>query len=153
MRTEVQYSKEPQRKLIIDNIVTARPGNYRYEMNMTHEATKLEIRQVFSYERNITGRTRLEHLFSHSRADAESLAFEHLLTLDQQEKRIIFSASSPVMTLRHLGQLKQSGNTSYLTYEIQQDDSITKTAELTLRRNLPYANLVMKYDLQNMKVR
>lgn len=153
MKTEVQYSNEPKRKLVIDNLVIARNGNYRYEMNMTHDATKLDLRQVFSYERNNAGRTQLVHSFSHSRTDAELLVLEHLLTVDQQEKKVDFSVSSPLMTLRHLGQLKKSGNTSYLTYEIQQDDLATKTAELTLRRNLPFANLVMKYDPENMKVR
>lgn len=152
MRTEVQYSNEPDRKLVFDTLVTALQGNYRYEMNMTHQATKLELRQVLSYERNTAGRTQLVHLFSHSRTDAELLVLEHLLTVDELEKRIIFSASSPMMTLRHLGQLKESGNTSYLTYEIQQDEAAPKTAELTLSRALPFADLVAHYDPENKKV-
>ncbi len=152
MRTEIQYSNEPQRKLVIDTLVTSRHGNYRYEMNMTHQASQLELRQVVAYERNPAGRTQLIHLFSHSRSDSELMVLEHLFTVDPQEKKLIFSASSPMMTLRHLGQLKQSGNTSYLTYEIQQDDAAPRTAELTLNRNLHFAHFVANYDPENLKV-
>ncbi|XP_057368025.1 uncharacterized protein LOC130689027 [Daphnia carinata] len=151
MRTEIQYSNEPERKLLIGNLVTSLPGNYRYEMNMTHQATQLELRQILAYERNSTGRVQLTHLFSHSRSDSELMVLEHLFVLDHQEKKLVFSASSPTMTLRHLGQLVQSGNTSRMTYEIQQDDATPRTAELTYSSNLPFARLVAQFNPENNK--
>jgi hypothetical protein len=153
MHTEIQYSNEPKRNLLIDTVVTARNGHYRCDMNMTHQATQLELHQILEYERNVNGRTILTHFFSHSNANSERMVLEHLLTLDQQEKKIIFTASSPTMTLRNLGQFTQSGNNSLLTYEVQQDDGMTRTAELSYSSHLPYAQFVAQYDPENQKVR
>jgi hypothetical protein len=153
MHTEIQYSNEPKRNLLIDTLVTSRNGNYRCDMNMTHQATQLELRQILAYERNANGRAQLMHSFSHSNADSELMVLEHLLILDQQERKIIFSASSPSMTLRHLGQLTQSSNNSLLTYEVQQDDGMTRTAELSFSSSLPYAHFVAHFDPENQKVR
>lgn len=153
MRTEIQYSNEPERKLLIGTLVTSLPGNYRYEMNMTHQATQLELRHILAYERNAIGRAQLTHLFSHSRSDSELMVLEHLFVLDQQEKKLIFSASSPTMNLRHLGQLVKSSNTSRMTYEVQQDDATPRTAELTYNSNLPFARLVAQFDPENQKVK
>lgn len=152
MRTEIQYSNEPQRKLVIDTLVTTRPKDYRYEMNMTHKATQLELRQILAYERNEDGRAQVMHRFSHSRSDTEPMELEHLFAVDQKEKKLLFSASSPTMTLRHVGQMKQSDRSSSLTYEIQQDDATPRTAELIYGRRLPFAKFVAHYDPENMKV-
>lgn len=153
MRTEIQYSNQSQRKLVFDTLVTTRPGNYRYEMNMTHQATQLELKQVMTYDHNPAGRIQLVHLFSHSRSDAELLVLEHLFTVDQQEKRVFFSASSPLMTLRNVGQLKEMNGATLVTYEIQQDEAATRTAELTWNHKLPFAQFSAQYDPENMQVK
>lgn len=152
MRTEINYSNQSERKLVFDTLVTKRPGNYRYEMNMTHKATQLELKQVMTYDQNTAGRIQLVHLFSHSRSDAELMVLEHLFTVDQQEKRVFFSASSPMMTLRNVGQLKQMDGITSVTYEIQQDESATRNAELTLNHKLPFAQFYAQYDPENMQV-
>jgi hypothetical protein len=153
LHTEIQYSNEPNRNLLIDTVVTSRSGNYRCDMNMTHQATKLELRQTLEYERTATGRAQLTHFFSHLNTDSELMALEHILTFDQQDKKIIFTASSPAMTLRHVGQLTQSGNNSLLSYEIQQDDGMPRTAEFSFGNHIPYAHFVAQFDPENQKVR
>ena len=140
VRAVVQYSNDPERKLLIDTVMTAHRGNYRCEGNVTHKATRLDLREVVAYERKPSGRTQLIHTFSHSRADAELMVLEHLLAVDPQEKRMEFSASSPMMTLRHLGQLSPNS----WTYEIQQDDSSPRTAELKLDGR--FARFVANFD-------
>ena len=49
IRTEVQYSKEPQRNVGIDVILASGAGHFRTEMNVTHPATQLDMRHVVSY--------------------------------------------------------------------------------------------------------
>lgn len=153
MKTEIQYSNEPERKLIMHTLITSRRGNYRIEMNTTHPATQLEMRQVLFYDRSSAGRLQIVQQFSHSRSDTEPLFLEHLVTIDSQEKEMVFTASSPYMNLRHQGRLKLSENRSALSYEMQQDESPSRTIELAYNHQLPYAQLVAKYEPENFQVR
>lgn len=152
MRTEIQYSNEPERNVAINTLVTADKGNYRAEMNVTHPVTQLELRQVLSYERNPSGRAQIVHTFSHSRQDAELLVLEHYFIVEPQEGKVYFSASSPMLTMRHQAQLSKSGNRSLLTYEANHDDSAVSVAELSYDPDLPLVHFVAHYDHANTKV-
>lgn len=152
MKTEVQYSKEPERNVAINTLVTSRQGNHRIEMNVTHPVTQLELRQVLAYERNPSGRSQVIHTFSHSRMDAELLVLEHLFVVEPQEKKVFFTASSPMLTMRHQAQVARNGNESVLTYEAYVDDSQPVMTELRYNPDQPLVQFVSHYDPVNRKV-
>ncbi len=152
MRTEIHYSQEAERNVAINTLVTSTRGNHRCEMNITHPATQLELRQVLAYERNPSGRSQIIHTFSHARMDAELLVLEHLLVVEPQEKKIYFTASSPMLVMRHLAQMTGGrGNQSLFTYEAQHDEAAPIVAELNYNPDLPFVHFVAQYDPTNTK--
>lgn len=152
IQSKIQYSNDPRQHVGINALVTLRKDTYRAELNATHPSTGLELRKTVSLERKGSGGVQLSHLFSHSRSDVELLVLEHLLTFDPVDKKLFFAASSPSFTLRHQGQLNKKGNHSKITYEIQQDEFSPRVAELDIDHSLPFGNLIVNLDPENLQV-
>lgn len=152
MHTVIQYSKEASRNIHINSLIRSLKGKYRAEMNVTHEATGFDMRQLMYYERSPTGRSQLVHSFWHSRSDSELIVMEHMLAFDPSEKKIFFSGSSPSMTMRHQAQLASRVNQTIVTYEAQYDDGSPRITELIFNPNLPLIQFVSQYDPENGKV-
>ena len=49
VRTEIRYSNEPQRNVVVDFVLASARGSHRAEMNVTHPATQLDMRQVVTF--------------------------------------------------------------------------------------------------------
>ena len=152
MHTVVQYSANVNQEIHINSLIRSLKGRYRAEVNVTHEATGLDMRQLVYYERSPAGRSQLVHSFWHSRSDSELVVMEHMLAIDPTEKKIFFSGSSPMMTMRHQAQLASSVNQTTVNYEAQYDDSLPRMTELIFNSNLPLIQLISQYDPENAKV-
>ena len=152
LRTDIQYSNEADRKAVVTLVAGVVDGKYRAEMNVTHPATQLDMRHVFVYQQT-DSRVQLIHTFSHKRAGLEALVLEHLGSIDMEEKRLYFSASSPNLTLRHQGHLTQRTPRQFVVgYETQVDDAVSMFTELNVDRDRPFAHFAAQYDPENMKV-
>ena len=85
--------------------------------------------------------------------DAELLVLEDLLVVEPQEKKIYFTASSPMLVMRHLAQMTGGrGNQSLFTYETQHDEAAPIVAELNYNPDLPFVHLWPNTILSILKV-